>query len=75
VLLAHAAALELSCKRRVGAQRRQRLAQLPGMRRLEPRALLRSASQLGGELGGLLVALNERALDFLILGERNAAER
>src|SRR5258708_1007385 len=70
-VLRHLAALvgkELSGETRIRAQRHLRVPQLRCVERLQPLQLLRAA-QLRGELGRLLVALNQRALDVLLLAE------
>jgi len=58
-------ALELARDRGVGVQRQRGIPQLAGVELLERRRIL--ASRARGELGGLLVALDERPLDFLLL--------
>jgi hypothetical protein len=68
-LLGHPIALigkQLRGERGIRAERLLRIAQLAPMQRLQVAQVLR-ALDLGREFGGLLVALDQRALDFPLL--------
>jgi hypothetical protein len=70
-LVGHALPLvrpQLARDMRIGVERAAGIAQLLGVQLLQARRI--GAAHPGGELGRLLVALDQRALDVLLLGNR-----